>query len=159
MILRSIISRNNNVSNVGVMHYTHSIPQILAVAIGIKDADLLSEALINESSLKLQIKLLCRTLPDAQSYNVIGELKGTELPNEIIVGGGHFDSWDKGDGAHDNGVGCIQSIKLLDLFKRLHIKPKRTIRCVFFSNEENGSRGGITYGRYAETSHKKQLVN
>ena len=158
MILRSITSRNDNVPHVGVMHYTDSIPQIPAVAIGIKDADFLSTALKQDSSLKLQLKLSCTNLPEAQSYNVIGELKGTDFPNEVIVVGGHFDSWDKGDGAHDDGAGCIQSLEVLDLFKRLHIKPKRTIRCVFFINEENGSRGGMAYGKYAETSSEKHLT-
>ncbi|MCK9212535.1 MAG: M20/M25/M40 family metallo-hydrolase [Ignavibacteriaceae bacterium] len=158
MILRSISSRNDNVPHVGVMHYTDSIPQIPAIAIGIKDADFLSEALNRELKLKLQLKLSCKTLPDAQSYNVIGELKGTEFPNEVIVIGGHFDSWDKGDGAHDDAAGCIQSLEVLDLFKRLHIKPKRTIRCVFFINEENGSRGGIAYGEYAAASNEKHLT-
>ena len=158
MILRSITSRNDNVPHVGVMQYADSIPQIPAVAIGIQDADFLSEALNHESNLKLQLKLSCKTLPEAQSYNVIGELKGTEFPNEVIVLGGHFDSWDKGDGAHDDGAGCIQSLEVLDLFKRLQIKPKRTIRCVFFINEENGSRGGIAYGEYAAASRERHLT-
>jgi len=158
MILRSISSRNDNVPHVGVIHYTDSIPQIPAVAIGINDADFLSEVLKEESKLKLQLKLSCKTLPDAQSFNVIGELKGTEFPAEVIVVGGHFDSWDKGDGAHDDAAGCIQSLEVLDLFKRLQIKPKRTIRCVFFINEENGSRGGIAYGEYAATSNEKHIT-
>ena len=158
MILRSITSKNDNVPHVGVLHYADSIPQVPAVAIGIIDADFLSSAIEKEPELKLQLKLSCKTFPDAQSYNVIGELKGTEFPEEVIVVGGHFDSWDKGDGAHDDGAGCIQSMEVLDLFKRLNIKPKRTIRCVFFINEENGSRGGIAYGEYAATSNEKHLT-
>ena len=158
MILRSITSRNDNVPHVGVMHYIDSLPKIPAVAIGVIDADFLSKALAKEPNLKLRIKLSCKTLPDAQSYNVIGELKGTEFPNEVIVVGGHFDSWDKGDGAHDDGAGCIQSMEVLDLFKRLNIKPKHTIRCVFFINEENGSRGGITYGEFASHSNEKHIT-
>lgn len=158
MILRSITSKNDNVPHVGVLHYTDSIPQVPAVAIGITDADFLSNALKKEPELKLQLKLSCKTLPEAQSYNVIGELKGTEFPDQVIVIGGHFDSWDKGDGAHDDGAGCIQSLEVLDLFKRLHIKPKRTIRCVFFINEENGSRGGIAYGEFAAAAKEKHLT-
>lgn len=158
MILRSITSRNDNVPHVGVMHYIDSLPRIPAVAIGVIDADFLSKALMQEPNLKLRIKLSCKTLPDAQSYNVIGELKGTEFPNEVIVVGGHFDSWDKGEGAHDDAAGCIQSMEVLDLFKRLNIKPKRTIRCVFFINEENGSRGGITYGEFASRSNEKHIT-
>ncbi|MFA6981143.1 MAG: M28 family peptidase [Ignavibacteriaceae bacterium] len=158
MILRSITSRNDNVPHVGVMHYADSIPQIPAVAIGIIDADFLSNALKQEPNLKLQLKLSCKTLPETQSYNVIGELRGSEFPKEVIVVGGHFDSWDKGEGAHDDGAGCIQSMEVLDLFKRLNIKPKRTIRSVFFINEENGSRGGIAYGDFAKNSNEKHLT-
>jgi len=158
MILRSISSRNDNVPHVGVMQYADSVPQIPAAAIGIQDADFLSEALKNDSKLKIQLKLSCKTLPDVQSYNVIGELKGTEFPDEVLVVGGHFDSWDKGDGAHDDAAGCMQSLEVLDLFKRLQMKPKRTIRCVFFINEENGSRGGIAYGKYADSSNEKHLT-
>lgn len=158
MILRSITSKNDNVPHVGIMYYADSLPQIPAVAIGINDADFLSNALKQEPNLQLQLKLSCKTLPEAQSFNVIGELRGSEFPNEIIVVGGHFDSWDKGEGAHDDGAGCIQSMEVLDLFKRLNIKPKRTIRCVFFINEENGSRGGIAYGEFAKNSKEKHLT-
>jgi Zn-dependent M28 family amino/carboxypeptidase len=76
---------------------------------------------------------------------VIGEIRGTEFPNEVIVIGGHMDSWDKGDGAHDDGAGCVQSIEALRLIKELGLKPKRTIRAVMFANEENGLRGGLAY--------------
>jgi carboxypeptidase Q len=90
-------------------------------------------------------------LPDALSYNVICDLKGYENPDEVVIVAGHFDSWDVGCGAHDDGGGCIQSLEVLDLFKRLNIKTKRTIRCIFYINEENGVRGGIEYGIYADT--------
>ncbi|MBU2444315.1 MAG: M20/M25/M40 family metallo-hydrolase [Bacteroidetes bacterium] len=152
IIVRSVTTKHDNVPHVGVMSYVDSLPKIPSVAIGYRDADFLSEAVKQDSSLKINLKLSCKTLPDVQSYNVIGELKGTERPDEIIVVGGHFDSWDKGCGAHDDGAGCIQSMEVLDLFKRLDIKPKRTIRCVFFINEENGVRGAIEYGNYADTA-------
>ena len=74
----------------------------------------------------------CANFPDIQSYNVIGQLTGSEKPDEIIVAGGHFDSWDKGCGAHDDGAPCLQTMEALDLLKRNGIKPKRTIRCVFY---------------------------
>ncbi|MGQ9642488.1 MAG: M28 family peptidase, partial [Ignavibacterium sp.] len=83
----------------------------------------MSEQLKVNPELQLTLKLNCKTFEDAQSYNVIGEIKGTEFPDEVIVVGGHFDSWDVGCGAHDDGAGCIQSIEVLDLFKRLSIKP------------------------------------
>lgn len=152
VIVRSITTKHDNVPHVGVMYYIDSLLKIPSVAIGYRDADFLLEAIIRDPSLKINLKLSCKTIPDVQSYNVIGELKGTERPDEIIVVGGHFDSWDKGCGAHDDGAGCIQSMEVLDLFKRLNIKQKITIRCVFFINEENGVRGAIEYGNYADTA-------
>jgi hypothetical protein len=89
---------------------------------------------------------------------VIGEIKGSEFPNESVVVGGHIDSWDKGTGAHDDGAGCVQSMEVLNLIKHLQNKPKRTIRCVLFINEENGSRGSEAYGQYADTSGEKHIA-
>jgi Iap family predicted aminopeptidase len=131
VIVRSVTTKHDNVPHVGVMYYVDSLPKIPSVAIGYQDADFLHEATKQDPSLKLNLRLSCKTLPDVQSYNVIGELIGTEKPNEVIVVGGHFDSWDQGCGAHDDGAGCIQSMEVLDIFKRLNIKPKKTIRCIF----------------------------
>jgi len=158
MMLRSITSRHDNVPHVGVMQYIDSLPKIPAVAIGQLDADWLSKHLKSNNNLKMKLVLSCKTFPDAPSFNVIGELKGSKYPNEVIVVGGHFDSWDKGQGAHDDGAGCIQSLEVLDLFKRLSFKPLRTIRCVFFINEENGSRGGTAYGNFADSSSEITLT-
>jgi carboxypeptidase Q len=93
-----------------------------------------------------------------QSFNVIGEITGTEFPDEIVLVGGHFDSWDVGCGAHDDGAGCVQTMEALDLIKRLDIKPKRTLRCVFFINEENGTRGATEYAAFADTSSQIHLA-
>ena len=153
VIVRSITTKYDNVPHTGSMSYVDTLPKIPSVTAGYLDSDFLHNALLEEPDLKINIKLNCKTLPDAKSYNVIGEIKGTELPNEVIVVGGHFDSWDVGCGAHDDGAGCIQALEVLDLLKRLEIKPKRTIRCVFFINEENGVRGGIEYGKFAELSN------
>ncbi len=158
VVIRSVTTRFDNVPHTGVMLYTDSLPKIPAAAIGYLDSDFLSEQLKLNPQLELQLRLHCRTLDDAQSYNVIGEIKGAEFPNEVVVVGGHFDSWDVGCGAHDDGAGCIQSIEVLDLFKRLNIKPKRTIRCVLFINEENGSRGAIEYGKFAFSSSEKHIA-
>jgi len=152
VLVRSVTTKHDKVPHVGVMYYVDSLPKIPSAAIGYQDADFLYEAIRKEPSLKINVRLSCKTFPDVQSYNVIGELIGTEKPNEVIVVGGHFDSWDKGCGAHDDGAGCIQSMEVLDLFNRLNIKPKRTVRCVFFINEENGVRGAIGYANYADTS-------
>lgn len=158
VIIRSVTTKHDNVPHTGVMLYVDSLPKIPSVAAGYLDADFLHDALIKDPHLKINIQLNCKTLPDVLSYNLIAEIKGTEIPNEIIVVGGHFDSWDKGYGAHDDGAGCVQSMEVLDLLRRLDIKPKRTIRCVLFNNEENGSRGGIEYGNYAETENVKHIA-
>jgi carboxypeptidase Q len=92
------------------------------------------------------------------SYNVIGEIKGSEKPDEIIVVGGHLDSWDVGEGAHDDGTGCVQSIEVLRLFKEQGIRPKRTIRAVMFMNEENGLRGGRKYAEEAKAKGEKHIA-
>ncbi len=158
VLIRSITTKYDNVPHTGVTIYSDTIPKIPAAALGYKDADFLSSALKKDPLLKINMKMNCKTLPDAPSYNVIGELMGSEYPNEIIAIGGHLDSWDKGVGANDDGTGVIQSLEVLDLFKRLGIKPQRTIRCIFYINEENGTRGGIAYEKYADTAKEVQLA-
>ena len=158
VVIRSITTKYDNVPHTGVMSYADSLPKIPAAALGYLDADFLSNELKKNPHLKIILKLSCQTLPDAQSYNVIGEIKGSEFPDEIILVGGHFDSWDVGDGAHDDGAGCIQSMEVLDLMKRLNLKLKRTLRCVFFINEENGSCGATEYANFADTSNQTHLA-
>lgn len=158
VLIRSITTKHDNVPHTGVMVYVDSLPKIPAAAIGYLDSDYLHNELAKDSNLKINLSMNCKTFPEAQSYNVIAEIKGTELPEEIIVVGGHFDSWDLGCGAHDDGAGCVQSMEVLQLFKELDIKPKRTIRCVLFINEENGSRGGKDYGKYAETNNENHIA-
>lgn len=157
-LVRSVTSKKDNVPHTGMMNYDSLIEKIPHAAIGTFDADFLSEAIKKEPNLKVTLKMNCQSFPDVQSYNVIGEIRGTEFPEEVIVVGGHYDSWDKGCGAHDDGAPCIQTMEVLDLFKRLQIRPKRTIRCVLFINEENGLRGGIEYGKYADTAKVKHIA-
>jgi len=97
-------------------------------------------------------------LDDAPSFNVIGELKGSEYSNEIIVVSGHLDSWDLAQGAHDDGAGCVQAIEVLRLFKTIGYRPKRTIRAVMYMNEENGLRGGRAYADLAEKNKEKHIA-
>lgn len=144
-IVRSMTTRIDDVPHTGAMGYHDSIPKVPAAAISTRDADRLSELLKVEPGTKMRLTLNCEMLPDAATWNAIGEIRGSEFPNEVIVVGGHLDSWDKGDGAHDDGAGCVQSIEVLRLIKELGLKPKRTIRAVMFANEENGLRGGIAY--------------
>lgn len=152
-LVRSVTTKHDDVPHVGTMFYSDTVKQIPAAAISLVGADMLSDALMKNPQLQVELNLSCQTLPDAKSYNVIGEIRGSEMPEEIILVGGHFDSWDKGHGAHDDGACCIQTLEVLDLFKRMNIKPKRTIRCVFFINEENGSRGAEKYAQVADSSH------
>ena len=158
VVIRSITTKYDNNPHTGVMIYVDSIPKIPAAAIGYNDSDFLSDELKKNPDLKLKLQLNCKTLPDAESFNVIGEITGTELLEEIVLVGGHFDSWDVGCGAHDNGGGCIQSMEVLDLMKRLNLKPKRTVRCVFFINEENGTRGAIEYAKYADSTKENHIA-
>ena len=97
-------------------------------------------------------------LDSVKSYNVIAQITGTQFPNEIIVVGGHLDSWDVGEGAHDDGSGCTQSLEVLRTLKAINVQPKRTIRCIFYMNEENGNMGGKTYGAYAKGTNKEKHI-
>jgi carboxypeptidase Q len=144
-LVRSMTTRIDNVPHTGMMNYADTIPKVPSAAISTSDANTLSDMLKKEPHLKVYMKLTCETLPDAESANVIGEIVGTEKPNEVVVVGGHFDSWDKGQGAHDDGTGCMHAVEALRLIKELELKPKRTIRAVLFMNEENGVRGGQAY--------------
>lgn len=158
VIVRSVQASYDNVPHTGVMLYDDKVQQIPSAAISVIDADFLSKAVKSEPKLNITIKMDCKSYPDVQSYNVIGQLTGTERPNEIIVAGGHFDSWDKGCGAHDDGAPSLQTMEALELLKRMNVKPKRTIRCVLFINEENGLRGGIEYGKYSSNTFEKHLA-
>ncbi|MCX6167765.1 MAG: M20/M25/M40 family metallo-hydrolase [Ignavibacteriales bacterium] len=157
-IVRSVQSSYDNIPHTGVMNYQDGIQKIPCAAISVIDADYLSKAIKEEPKLEITIKMSCENFPEVQSYNVIGQLTGSEKPNEVIVVGGHFDSWDKGCGAHDDGAPSLQTMEALDLLKRNGVKPKRTIRCVLFINEENGLRGGIEYGKFSESSNDKHLA-
>ncbi len=158
VIVRSITTKHDNVPHTGVMYYVDSLPKIPSVAVGYQDADFLMKAIEEEPDLMVNIKLSCQTFDDTLSYNVIGEIRGREFPDEVIVVGGHFDSWDKGCGAHDDGAGCVQSMEVLDLFKRMNYQPKRTIRCVLFIDEEQRQTGAIEYAKFASQSEQKHIA-
>lgn len=147
VIVRSMNLRLDDLPHTGAMSYGDQAVsnRIPAAAISTNAADKLSKLMKLEPNLKFLFRQQCRTYPDVWSHNVIGEITGSEFPNEIIVVGGHLDSWDLGDGAHDDGAGVVQSMEVLRLFKVTGYKPKRTIRVVLFMNEENGLRGGNAY--------------
>ena len=158
VIVRSMSLKIDDVPHTGSMHYDTKYAKIPAAAISTQDADLLSTIIKKDRNARFYYQMNPKTLPDVKSYNVIGEIKGTTLPDEIIVVGGHLDSWDIGEGAHDDGAGCVQSMEALRLFKALKLKPKRTIRCVLFMNEEFGLRGGKKYAEDAKTNNEKHLA-
>jgi carboxypeptidase Q len=157
IIIRSVTNRQDDIPHTGSLRYKALINQIPAVAISTNDADKLS-AILKEQKLNVYIETHCQILPEVLSYNVIGELKGAEFPNEIIAVGGHLDSWDVGEGAHDDGSGCMQAVEAVRLFKALYIKPKRTLRAVMWMNEENGLRGGTEYANVAKEKGEKHIA-
>ena len=157
-IVRSMGSNIEDYPHTGGVRYAPNVAQIPAVAISTKHAELLSRVLKEERDLRVYFETHCETLPDAPSFNVIGEIKGSEFPNEIIVVSGHLDSWDLAQGAHDDGAGCVQAMEVIRLFKILGYKPKRTIRAVMYMNEENGLRGGIEYAKQAELKKEKHVA-
>lgn len=150
VLVRSMNLRLDDYPHTGTMRYADGVEKIPAAAVSTNDAEYLSNLLKKHPVVQVSYEMHCKTLPDAKSYNVIGEIKGSEFPNEIIAVGGHLDSWDLGEGAHDDGAGCVQAIEVMHLFNVLKIKPKRTLRVVMFMNEENGLRGATEYARVAK---------
>ncbi|TXD82057.1 M20/M25/M40 family metallo-hydrolase [Subsaximicrobium wynnwilliamsii] len=159
VIVRSMNLRMDDFPHTGAMSYG-DLPnnqRIPSAAISTNDAELLSGMMALNKNTKLFFSQNCTQLADVESYNVIGEVTGSEFPNEIIVVGGHLDSWDLGDGAHDDGAGVVQSMDVLRLLKESGITPKRSIRAVLFMNEENGLRGGKKYAEVAKTKNEKHI--
>jgi carboxypeptidase Q len=156
VIVRSMNLRDDDFPHTGSMRYAGG-GMIPAAAISTNSANLLSNTLKVKPNLQFYFKQNCEILADAPSFNVLGEIKGTEKPGEIIVIGGHLDSWDLAEGAHDDGTGCMQSIEVLRIMNALGYKPKRTIRAVMFMNEENGLRGGTVYADVAEKKKEKHV--
>jgi carboxypeptidase Q len=158
VIVRSMGLNQEEYPHTGGMRYAPDSEKIPALAISTKHADVLSKLLKEEKDLQFYMENHSVMLEDAPSFNVIGEMKGTEFPEQIIVVGGHLDSWDLAQGAHDDGAGCVQSIEVLRLFNAMGFKPKYTIRAVMFMNEENGLRGGLKYAELAEKNKEKHVV-
>lgn len=158
VVVRSMAFNTEDYPHTGAMRYADDAPRIPAVAISTKHADLLSQALKDDNGLQFFFETHCETLPDVQSYNVVAELRGTEFPEQLMLVGGHLDSWDLGDGAHDDGAGCVQSMEVIRIYKGLGIRPRHTIRVVLFMNEENGLNGGIEYARQAGLRSEHHVV-
>lgn len=155
-IVRSLAINADDFPHTGSTFYNDSFPKIPAVAISTNDANFISDYLKNNSS-KASFTTYSEMLPDVESYNVIAEIKGSAFPEEIITVGGHLDSWDLAEGAHDDGAGVVQSIEVIRAIKATGIQPKRTIRAVLFMNEENGGRGSKKYLELAKLNKENLL--
>jgi hypothetical protein len=156
VIVRSATQELDDFPHTGVLRYEDGVPKIPAVAVSTLDAGMLSLWLESDSSLKATLISRCKNNPDTWSYNVIGEIRGSVMPEQYITVGGHLDAWDITEGAHDDAGGCVQSIEMLRIYKKLGIKPKRTVRAVMFMNEEMSGTGGKTY---AEDAKKKGEIH
>lgn len=158
-IVRSMNLRLDDYPHTGAMNYgdTPVRERIPSAAISTNDAELLSSMLKLDKDIQFYFRQSCQQFDDVLSYNVIGEITGSEFPNEYIIVGGHLDSWDLGDGSHDDGAGCVQSMDVLRLMKESGIKPKRSIRVVLFMNEENGLRGGRKYAEVAKQKGENHI--
>jgi carboxypeptidase Q len=159
VIVRSMTNSVDDFPHTGTMSY-RDLPEekyIPTAAISSRAANILSTDLKQNPNLKFHFKQSCETLPDAPSFNVIGEIRGSENPKNILVVGGHLDSWDLGEGAHDDGTGIVQSLEVAYLFKKNNIKPKNTLRVVFFMNEENGTRGAKKYAELAKFNKENHI--
>jgi len=167
VLVRSMTHSVDNNPHTGAMFYNDSFPKIPAAAVGLRDAGKLADALENKGGsgngkkdggeIKVYLRTQGQMLPDTLAHNVIGEIRGSEFPNEFITVGGHLDSWDPAEGAQDDGAGCVHSIEVLRALKAAGYKPRHSIRVVLFANEENGGRGGEKYADEAKANHEKHL--
>jgi hypothetical protein len=157
VIVRSMTTRIDDLPHTGVQVYADGVDPIPSLAISTMDAEKISQWLDSEN-VTVSIKNNPQILPEVESYNVIAEITGSEYPDEIILVGGHLDSWDVGGGAHDDGAGCVHSMQVIETFNALGYRPKRTIRCVLFMNEENGLGGGKEYARVSNENGEYHLA-
>ena len=155
VLVRSVTTATHDFAHTGVTRRNQEGKNIPAVAVSPVGADALSDWLKRDPDLSFFLETHSELLPEEVSYNVIGEIRGTDFPDQIITVGGHLDAWDNSPGAHDNGGGCMQSIEVLRLFRELNIRPKRTLRAVMFMDEEIEQRGGRKYAELAALNNEK----
>jgi len=154
-LVRSVGPPGLRLPHTGSLRYAADAPQIPAAAITAEDADRLQRMQNRGTRVRVRLKMDAKFLPDADSFNVVGEIRGREKPEEVVVLGGHFDSWDVGTGSTDDGGGCVVTWEALRIMRRLNLRPRRTVRVVLWTNEENGGRGGLAY----RDRYKDQLAN
>jgi hypothetical protein len=157
VLVRSMNLKIDDFPHTGSVIYDSAYTRIPAAAISTKAAETLASAIKAYKSPEVSVRMNCQTLPDASSYNVIGEIRGSQYPDRFITMGGHLDSWDVGHGAHDDGAGIVQCMDALRLLQRIGYKPRNTIRFVAFMNEENGLRGGKEYAKEAVRKGEKHV--
>lgn len=155
VLVRSVTAHSLNTPHTGALRYDEKQPKIPAAAITVEDAELIARLIEQGETVSVNLSMNAHMNPEEASANVIGELRGSTHPEEIIVIGGHIDSWDVGQGAHDDGGGCIIAIEAINVLRKLNMIPRRTIRVVLWTNEENGMRGGKAYAR----EHQAELPN
>src|SRR5947208_5966448 len=153
-LIRSVGGADYRLPHTGQTDYANDAPKIPAAAVTAEDADLIAD-LVRQGPVKMRLVLTPQQLPDVESYNVIGDIKGSEHPEQVVIVSGHLDSWDLGTGAIDDGAGVAVSMEAANLIQKLHLKPKRTIRVIAWMNEENGSAGSKQYTK----DHEKEFSN
>ncbi len=158
MLTRSLTLALDDVPHTGNTKYEDGVPRIPAAALSTLAANQLSIALKANPALQVEMKINSQWFPDAPSHNVIGEIKGAEFPEQVILVGGHLDSWDITPGAHDDGAGVVESIEVLRLLKAIGYQPRHTIRAVLFTSEENSGAGGKEYARVAGVKKESHLL-
>jgi carboxypeptidase Q len=155
VLVRSVTAYSLYTPHTGALRYDPAVPKIPAAAITVEDAELIARLVKAEQPVTVHLRLSGKTLEDTASANVVGELRGSTNPEEVVVIGGHLDSWDVGHGAHDDGGGCVVAMEAITVLRKLNLIPRRTIRVVLWTNEENGLRGAKAYVE----KHKEELAN
>ncbi len=162
VLIRSLTHTLDTFPHTGSMQYGNAEVKIPAAAVSTVDAEWISKSLLRLKKIgkrpEVEFTTFCLQLPDTLSFNVIGDWYGSDRPRAWMVVGGHLDSWDVGEGAHDDGAGCAHSVEALRLLKAVGYKPKRSMRVVLFMNEENGTRGATEYARWSAASGEKQAI-
>ncbi len=157
-LVRSMTGHSLRTAHTGMLQYLSDAPKIPSAAVSVEDAERIARLATAGVKVTVRLKMAAQTLPDADSANVIGDLPGREKPEEIVVMGGHWDSWDVGQGAHDDATGCIACWQAVILMKQLGLRPRRTVRVVLWTNEENGMRGGNAYRDWAGGTVKNHVA-
>ena len=157
-LVRSITPRSLRDPHTGAMNYTDTDPKIPTAAVSVEDALWIHGLTRAGQRVRVRLTMEAHTEPDVDSADVMGEIVGSQKPEETVVIGGHIDSWDVGQGAHDDGAGIMAALQAVALIRKLGLQPRRTIRVVFWTNEENGGRGGIAYRDWAATQPGKHIA-